>query len=374
MPFCEAEEKDQDALNAFAEYAFKARKVQGGAVIIAEGDDVLFSYAYGYRDAQRTQPVTLDTCFRVASVTKLVTAIGLMQLYEQGLFSLDEPLSDILPFLVVNPVFPDIPITARQVLSHTSSFKQMQRYFPNWEKLAKTKTNTFFEPKVKPGTKYIYSNMNGGLFGAMIESLSAQSVNAYMTDHIFSLLNINAAYAVTLLKDQTDIADGLEKSGKLFRSVSHEMREYADYEDTCDPRAHTDRTVGNLYISASGLSKLAQMLACGGTVDGVALLSPDTILLMEQEQDTIDGSTVTCKSPYGLGMMRVDGMTGGTWYGHQGRMNGLTSNLYYQTETGLSVVVIANGYNGMAIDGVVSIARVFMEKAEELRTISKGEN
>ena len=152
------------------------------------------------------------------------------------------------------------------------------------------------------------------------------------------------------------------------------MREYADYEDTCDPRAHTDRTVGGLYISVSGLSKLAQMLACGGTVDGVTMLSPDTISLMEQKQNTIDGSSVTGISPYGLGMIRIEGMTGGTWYGHQGCMNGLTSNLYYQAETGLSVVVIANGYNGMAIDGVVSIARIFMEKAEELRTNSKGEN
>jgi len=369
-PLCLAEVSTEE-MDAFAEHAFKARKVQGGAVIISEGDRVLYSYVYGYRDAKKTQPVTLDTCFRIASVTKLVTAIGVMQLYEQGLFSLDAPVSDILPFPVVHPRFPDIPVTARQVLSHTSGFRSVQTYFPNWEKLAESRTNAFFQPKAAPGTQYIYSNMNGGLLGAMIEALSGQSVNAYMTEHVFSPLHINAAYSVILLNDKTDIADRLKKSGALRRTAEQEAEKYADYDDTCDPRAHTERTVGGLYISANGLAALAQALACGGTLHGVSLLSADTLSLMEREQNT-EGSSVTCKTPYGLGLTRTEGMTGGTWYGHQGRMDGLSSNLYYQKETGLSVAVIANGYTAFAIDGIVSIARVFMEKAQELRTASEG--
>ena len=68
----------------------------------------------------------------------------------------------------------------------------------------------------------------------------------------------------------------------------------------------------------------------------------------------------------GLAMARVENMPGGTWYGHQGRMKGLSSNIYFQPDTGLSIAVIANGYEAQSVDGVVSIARVFMEKAQEL--------
>lgn len=64
-------------------------------------------------------------------------------------------------------------------------------------------------------------------------------------------------------------------------------------------------------------------------------------------------------------MVRVTGLQGGVWYGHQGRRDGLSANAYYQKETGLTVVVIANGYTYPIIDDVVTIARAFMEKAEE---------
>lgn len=362
LPFAALSAVPED-MDSFSERCFKARRVVGGAVVIARNGKTLYSYAYGCKDARKTQAVTADTCFRIASVTKLVSAVGLMQLFERGRFSLDAPLSEALPFPVFNPACPDDVITARQVLSHTTGFKQIYHYQPDWENL-KT-TNQYFAKNTHPGKQYLYSNMNGGLIGALIEALSGQSVNAYMTQNVFSPLGINAAYNAGLLANRTDVSAQLNKSGGNVITAQKAIASLESYDDTCAPREHIEYTVGGLFISANGLSRFISMLQMNGELDGQRILAADSIRLMEADQDKIDGSSVSCPGTYGLGMARVTGLPGGVWYGHQRRKEGLSANAYYQKETGLTVVVIANGYTYQSIDDVVTIARAFMEKAEE---------
>lgn len=352
------------SLDAWAKARFRERKIVGGAVIIARDGEVLFSYDYGYRNASRTQLVSLDTCFHAASVTKMVSAIGLLQLLEDYDIPLDTPVKDITGIPVVNPAFPEAEITIRQVLSHTSSFVQNQYLTPDWAALKPE--NSYFSQVNAPGTAYEYANMNGGLIGAMIEAISGKSVNAYMQEHIFIPLKINAAYHAALLPDQADISAKLKKDGTNFRTVEKEIKTFDDYDDTCLPAEHTDITSGSLYISVNGLIRIVTLLENGGELDGVRILTDDTVQLMMTPQHTIEGSSVTGESPYGLCLARVENMPGGTWYGHQGMWQGLTSNAYFQPDTGLCVVVIANGYNANRVDGVTTLARAFMEKAQEL--------
>ena len=70
-------------MNEYVADRFRARKVVGGAVVIARNGEVLYANAYGHRNATKKELTTLDTCFRIASVTKLVSAVGLMQLIEE---------------------------------------------------------------------------------------------------------------------------------------------------------------------------------------------------------------------------------------------------------------------------------------------------
>ncbi len=353
----------KEQMDEYTEGRFNGRGIVGGAVIIAKDGEILYSYTHGYKTKSHREQVTLDSCYRIASVTKLVSAVGLMQLLEEKNIPLDTPVKDIVGFPVVNPSFPEDDITIRQVMSHTSSFVQTQYYHPNWETL-KVK-NKYFSQTVAPGTEYAYSNLNGGLFGAMIEALSGQSINSYMQQHVFEPLGINAAYHPALLPDQSDIAPQLSKNGTIATGVSVALASFPEYDDTCNPRANTNRTSGGLYISANGMIRIISMLQRGGELDGVRILSEEAVQLMMQDQQTIPGSSVHCESEYGLALARVENMPGGTWYGHQGRMQGLSSNIYFQPDTGLSIAVIANGYEGQSIDGVVSIARVMMEKAQE---------
>ena len=354
----------REQMDEYVSARFRARKVVGGAVIIAKDGEILYSYDYGYHTQAKRAVVTLDTCFRIASVTKLVSAVGLMQLIEEKGIDLDTPVKNIVGFNVVNPAFPEDTITIRQVMSHTSSLVQTQYYHPNWDTLKPN--NKYFSQTVRPGTEYAYSNLNGGLFGAMIEALSGQSVNTYMQENVFGPLGVNAAYHCALLPDQSDISPQLGKNGKIAKGVPVSMKEFGEFDNTCNPRENTNKTSGGLYISANGLIRIISMLQRGGELDGVRILQPETVQLMMQDQHTLEGSSVKADSPYGLAMYRVKGMPGGTWYGHQGMMQGLTSNIYFQPDTGLSIAVIANGYSPQQIDHIVSITRNFMEKAQEL--------
>ena len=352
-----------EQMDEYVDARFDGRDIVGGAVIIARDGEILYSRSYGYHTTSRKADFTPDTCLRIASVTKLVSAVGLMQLIEEKGIDLDTPVKDIVGFPVVNPAFPKEDITVRQVMSHTSSFVQTQYYHPNWENLKVN--NKYFSTEVHPGTAYAYSNLNGGLFGAMIEALSGVSVNTYMQEHVFEPLGINAAYHCALLPDQSDVSPQLGKNGKIAKGLSVAMKEISEYDNTCNPRENTNKTSGGLYISANGLIRIISMLQRGGELDGVRILQPETVQLMMADQHTIEGSSVKAESPYGLSMYRVEGMPGGTWYGHQGMMQGLTSNMYFQADTGLSVAVIANGYTAEQVDHIVSIARVMMEKAQE---------
>ena len=357
-------EETAASLDEWAAARFRERNIVGGAVVIMKDEKVLYSYDYGYKKASRREEVTLDTCFHAASVTKMVSAVGLMQLLEDYDISLDTPVKDIVDIPLVNPAFPDADITIRQVLSHTSSFVQNHYLTPDWAKIGKH--NGYFTTENAPGTAYEYANMNGGLIGAMIEAISGKSVNDYMQRHVFIPLKINAAYHAALLPDPTDVADKLQKNGKTFRTAENEFETFRDYDNSCFPALHTNITSGSLYISVNDLVRIVQLLQNGGELDGVRILTEDSVQLMMMPQYLIEGSSVTGESPYGLCITTVDDLPGGTWYGHQGMWQGLTSNAYFQPDTGLCIAIIANGYDANKKSGVATIARAFMEKAQEL--------
>ena len=357
---------EDPALEEEALAVFRTAKVRGGVLIAGRCGQPLLKCAYGVRNAAK-DPVSFLTQFRVASVTKFVTAVGLMRLWETGVFDLDAPLSSFMPMRVANPAFPEQEVTARQVLSHTSSIRQGMRYHPDWEHLAVS--NNYFEKSVAPGTRYQYANLNGGLAGAMIEALSGESVNTAMKRLLFDPLGIDAAYNPGLLSDTSDMSDIMYEDGKILSTAKRELETLKDYEDTCDPREHTDRTIGKLYINAEGLHRLATLMVNGGAIGEYRLLYEDTVRLMQADQRQEAKSSVQAASDYGLFVAHVSPSGQYTWYGHQGRFNGITADIFWQPHTGLTFVMIVNGYDGaLSTEGLAPIARRMMTLVEERLT------
>ena len=259
----------------------------------------------------------------------------------------------------------DQKVTVRQLLSHTTGLKQGNTYKGNWAVLSVTSSAYYFEPNTPPGTAYEYSNRNGGLIGSLIEAVSGLSVNSYMTMNLFAPLGIDAAYSAHLLQDQSNISFRINSDGTPMASDETMIKNGKSYDDTCNPAAHQGTTIGALVISAPDLAKIGSMLCQRGDWQGETILQPETVALMEQDQEEIEGSSVQVYSPYGLCLERVKDSRGNTWYGHQGRAYGLTSNVFYQPDLDLTVVVVGNGYKTQKKDTLVTLFVDVMEKAVE---------
>ena len=324
-----------------------------GTLVLSKDGKTFLTWSFGGVDE--------NTCFRIASVTKWVTAIGLMTLYDQGKLDLDRDISDYLPFTVRNPAWPDTPVTARMLLTHTSSLSpDATVYRPKWESITKGGYDPVFDESVQPGTKYAYADYNGALFGCLIEAITGESVQDYMDRAVFKPLGLTAAYSPKYLPSGTATKDLLKTNGQVGLSVASD-RNY-NYNNKADPRANNGYTVGGLYINASSMTKLAQMMLAGGELDGVRILNRQTVSLMEADQ------TGLAASKYGLSTIRLSQFPRGTWYGHQGRYLGLTSNVYYQIDTGITLALIMNGYDYQLEDNIVTPAVTLMRNMEMLES------
>lgn len=351
--------------DAWTDQLFQSARAVSGQVFIVRNGQPVYVRCYGWRDARKTKPVTAETKYVIASVTKMVSAVGLMRLYDQGWFALDDALGDVLPYPVVNTQYKDQKVTVRQLLSHTTGLKQGNTYKGNWAILSSTSSAYYFEPNTPPGTAYEYSNRNGGLIGSLMEAVSGLSINSYMTQNLFAPLGIDAAYSAHLLKDQTNISFRLNTDGTPMASDERLINNGKNYDDTCSPANHQGTTIGSLVISAPDLAKIGAMLCQRGEWQGETILRPETVAMMEADQDEAEGSSVKVHGPYGLCLERVRDSLGNTWFGHQGMAYGLSSDVFYQPDLGLTVVVIGNGYRARKRDSLVTLFADVMDRAAE---------
>ena len=328
-----------------------------GILVLSKDGKTFLTWSFGGVDEK--------TCFRIASVTKWVTAIGLMTLYDQDKLDLDKDISSYLGFKVRNPAYPDTPVTARMLLSHTSSLSpDASNYHPDWARIGKKGYDPIFNESVEPGTMYAYADYNGALFGCLIEAISKQSVQNYLNNKVFKPLGLTAAYSPVFLPAGTVCKDLLRKNGKVEISVQKDRNR--KYNNKADPKGNNGYTVGKLYINAASMTKLAQMMLGGGELNGVRILKSDTVKLMESDQKLL------ADSPYGLSTVRLYQFDRGTWYGHQGRYSGLSSNVYYQRETGITMALIMNGYDYTLKDNIVMPAVSLLTNMSKLEEICLG--
>jgi len=146
-------------------------KIPGAAVGIVQGDQVILLKGYGTADAVRTQPVTPQTPFYLASVSKSFTALGIMQLVEAGKLELDTPVKEILPWFQVNGERAET-MTVRHLLHQTSGFSERGGYIRNLEPDASNALETSIRALADdtlhrvPGSEFEYSNTNFDVLAA----------------------------------------------------------------------------------------------------------------------------------------------------------------------------------------------------------------
>lgn len=337
---------------------FKNAKTVGGTVVVMKDGELVYARDYGFRNLKQKLPVDENTYFKIASVTKMVSALAVLQLVEEGSLDLDQDISRILGYDIVNPHFPKTPITLRQLMSHTSSISEGGGYSNLRNTVSQMLSKAAKRPgnfhKTAPGSTYKYSNFGSGLVGSLVEQVSQKSLNRVVTERVFAPLHIDASLAASWLKNHEDMAH-LYKDGQLNRAANKYLNE--EYEDFASPDTHYRTLVGSLFIRARDLARLAAALCGDGSVEGVRLLSPETVQLMRKPQQTL-GKSVTGDSPYGLFLNRdTRVLPGHTVFGHQGMASGASTNVFFEPESGFVMVLANNGSSQKRDHGTIILAQ-----------------
>ncbi|MBC6605613.1 beta-lactamase family protein [Hymenobacter sp. BT188] len=236
-----------------------------GVVLITRHDSVLLHQAYGLADAEWAVPNTLDTKFALASITKHITALAILQLAECGQLQLTDKLSSFLPGFPNGDV-----ISLHQLLTHTAGLAlDFEELYLNHTAVAKDSALAFIKKQpvqFAPGTQVGYSNVGYFLLGQIIEKASGKSYGAYLQKNIFDV----AGMTNTGLHSNTALVPGLARS--YYREGDAFFK---------NPYINWDLNVGHdgLYSTASDLAKLDRALR------GTALLSDASKTLMATQHN-----------------------------------------------------------------------------------------
>ncbi len=333
---------DEDPLGDAIDSLFEKLDVAGMAVAIVDGDGLSYFKGCGYRNVQAKLPVTEDTVFLMASVTKTVTGTAVMQLAEDGRIDLDADISQYLPYVVRNPNHPDVPITARMLLCHTASVAD------NWDVLEQTYTyggdpqislQTFCKEYFtkggrwyddwenfldeKPGTVYEYANCGYALLGGVVEQITGQPFYAYCSEWIFKPLGM----AQTSLMLEELNAESLAVPYSGGRAL--EQYTFATYPD------------GGLRTSCRDFAGFIAMMINEGAYQGAAILRGDTVraMLTEQYAGIAESQGLT----WDLAVNEIYGLrSGGTLVGHNGGENGADTLVFFNPDTRRGAMILIN--------------------------------
>ena len=202
--------RNETELLNFIESTMDSHLIPGLSISIAKGVNIVWENHFGYKNINENNLVDENTMFILSSASKAVTAALLMQLFEQNLFSLDDTINEYLPFNVNHPDFPEVPITFKMLLSHTSGIKDNWDYMPFYDGDSPLELsyylNQYLTPggefynndlnftDYTPGTSFSYSNVGAALVGFLVEEISGQLFNEYSNENIFEPFGMDNAY------------------------------------------------------------------------------------------------------------------------------------------------------------------------------------
>ncbi len=347
----------------------------GGCVLTFCGDDVIASVPFGTANVSSNQPFTADTPIRIASISKLVTALAVMHLSENSnSFSLDADISNYLGFQLVNPSYPNTPITARMLLSHRSSIIDGSQYGAF---LSSTFSNATVPPIselitvdgdfyssdnfiiIQPGTYFNYSNLNYGILGTIVEGVSGLRFDEYCKTYLFEPMNLNASFGVNDLDNLDDLAVIYRKFNGIWEAqvddyggVAPGAGNLVGYQIGSNALRFSPQ--GGLRISANDLAKIMQLMMNEGTFEGNTIITSPSIQAMSNNEWTFTGNNGNnyygLFQSWGLGVHRSntstsDGIFSGTeaWNGHPGEAYGLVSDAYISTNLNAGFLFFTNG-------------------------------
>jgi CubicO group peptidase (beta-lactamase class C family) len=323
------------------------------------------------------KPVTAETLYRIASISKMVTAIGALRLVEDDKLDLDKDIGDYLGFPVRNPAFPDVPITARMLMTHTSSLRDDAGYF-NVAVRDVLAQPAAWSPRAKPGAFFQYANLPWGILGTVMESVSGERFDHLMKRLVIDPLALSGGYNPAELSPHAlaNLASLYRKATAGDVQVWDPQGPWVPQTDDYSRRAPVVRTEGykpgtnailfgpqgGLRASAADLGRVMRMLMNGGELDGRRILRPATVDMMLATQwrqsnngESDYGTSKGRFQAWGLGnqvFMDVGGPDYGDRFfegggfrgnGHTGDAYGLIGTFAFDRERKVGFLFLAGG-------------------------------
>jgi len=280
---------DDSALAA----AFGSANLPGAVALLVDCDGVTFARTYGVADTASQTPMRDDTLFQIASMTKAITSVAAMQLVEQGKLALDEPIGAVLPELAAPQVLtgfaddgtPQVrpatrPLTLRHLLTHTAGFGYafvhpdvLKSFGPAGPPQGNAKAGITMPLLFEPGERWEYSVATDWA-GLAVEAASGLSLQDYLAQHVTGPLRMTA----TRFRNVEDMPEGAAKvhvrtpDGALVPVPMHIQG--GDFFSGG----------GGLTATAPDYARFVRMLLRGGELDGVRILSRETIAEMTRNQ------------------------------------------------------------------------------------------
>jgi CubicO group peptidase (beta-lactamase class C family) len=382
-----------------------AKPLASLSVIAVREGAVVYKRQFGNKFIDNAKPennkhADVETLYRVASISKMITTLGVMKLVEEGKLELDRDISDYLGYKLRNPNFPDDAITVRMLLSHTSSLRDEGGYY--WE--AKNQIKDVLLPggklydkggtdkdavwgkQGKPGAYFQYANLPWGVLGTVMERATGERFDRLMARTVFTPMGIAGGFnpaefsTETLANTATLYRKRTEVNGKeIWDTKGPWVSQVDDYSKTAPvPRAGPDYLIGSngtafgpqgaARVSAAGLSKIMLMLMNGGMHESKQILqkkSVDTMLSTQWQYDPKTKNGASGESGFegqnklfnawGLGTQRFldisgpnqgDRLVEGGGFkavGHLGDAWGLTSAIVFDPVTKNGMIFLIGG-------------------------------
>jgi len=342
------------------------------AWVVFDREGVVRSGAAGLADRRALRPLTIDDPVRIASISKLVVALGVMRMVEAGRLDLDRDASDWLGWRLRNPAFPDRPITLRHLLSHTSSLTDRVDYaVPLGTSLRSVVAlPPAFDPEHPPGTFFRYANLNTPVVAAVMERAGGERFDRLMARLVLRPLGLDACFNWTTCTDAA-VARAVvlyAADGSVIRDDLRGRRPdcpvLAPEGVACDLSGYALGSNGALFspqgglrISVRDLAVIGRLLLNRGTHAGAPFLRSESVAQMMGLGWRFDGDNGETEQgfycTYALAVHRIPTSRAGcrddlfgdgrSAFGHAGEAYGVRSGLWVDPARGEGIAFFATG-------------------------------
>jgi len=278
----------------------------------------------GYRSKKNLEPFQSDTVTRIASITKPMTAVAVMQLNESGQIDIDAPIQTYLPEFPVTQA----PVSVRNVLSHTSGIPHYESdidamsftHYPSLKLAANEVYSRGFTNA--PGERFVYSSYGYTVLGRVIEAVTGMKFEDYLTENIWQVAGM----------DSTSLEDA--------HSAANKSRLYIKVGEVFVRSPHTDLSI---IHPAGGVQSTAEdLLRFGRAILDNTLISREMLEVMTDTADSL--APQAGDDPYGLGWSVYEDPGYGTVISHGGAQPGVSAQLRILLDKGVVAVALSNAY------------------------------